>query len=368
MTSSVRRSAGNGGLGALVARAVAVIPGVALACVLAACAAPPAAEGGAAPQHGAFSCGGPALRHSGTKAYVAGHTALTPVDLATGKIGKPLPSIADPITIAISPDGRTAYAGTADSVVPIDVASNAVGRPIAVPAGAESIAFSPDGCTAYAAGSGGITTIFLRTRTVGQVIATPGLGPGLSGPVALTPDGRTAYLAGALASGNGQDQAEPSGFLPVDLARGVAGKYLPAPGMYGSAIAPDGRTAYITVGHSVVPLSLQTGQAGQPIEIPGAGGPIAITPDGRTAYVGILKPATPSDAVVVPIDLAAGTAVTPIPVPSYPSSIEDIAIAADGHTAYVTNLTSVIPIQLATRKADSPITTPDGAYSIAVTP
>jgi len=361
-------AARSSGFGALVARGVAVIPGVVLACVLAACAAPPAGEGvagGAVPQHGGFSCGGPALRHSAAKAYVVGHTALTPVDLATGKIGKPLPSIADPIAIVISPDGRTAYAGTPYSVVPIDVATNAVGRPIAVPAGAESIAFSPDGCTAYAAGSGGITTIFLRTRTVGQVIATPRLG--LSGPIALAPDGRTAYLAGDLESDNGQDQAESSGFLRVDLTRGVAGKFLPTPGMVGAAIVPDGQMAYITVGRSVVPFSLETGEAGEPIEIPGFGGPVAITPDGRTAYVGILKPATPSN-VVVPIDLAAGTAGTPIHVPGYPFSIFDIAIAADGRTAYATDVTSVIPIQLATRKADSPITMPDGAYSIAVTP
>jgi DNA-binding beta-propeller fold protein YncE len=364
MTGSVRRSAGNGGFGAL----VAVISGTALACVLAACAAPPAADGVAGepvPQHGGFSCRGPVLRHSSAKAYVAGHTTLTPVDLATGKIGKPLPSLADPIAIAISPDGRTAYAGTAHSVVPIDVATNAVGSPIATPAGAQSIAISPDGRTAYAAGSGGITPISLRTCTADRVIATPRLG--LSGPIAITPDGRTAYLAGSLESGDGQ--TETPGFLRVDLARGIAGQFLPTPGMSGAAVAPDGRTAYVTAGRSVVPVSLVTGKAGKPIEIPGlGGGPISITPNGHTAYVGILKPETKSAGIVVSIDLADGTAGTPIHVPSYPFSIIDIAIAADGRTAYATNLASVIPIQLAAGKASSPITMPDGAYFIAVTP
>jgi hypothetical protein len=366
MAGSVRRSAGNGGFRALVASGVAVIPGAVLAGFLAACASPPAVEGVAGGPVGGFSCRGPVLRHgSSAKAYVAGHTALTPVNLATGKIGKPLPSLADPIAIAISPDGRAAYAGTAYAVVPIDITTNAVGSPIATPAGAESIAISPDGRTAYAAGSGGITPIFLPTCTVGPVIATPGLG--LSGPIAVTPDGRTAYLAGSLESDNGQ--TETPGFLRVDLARGIAGKFLPTPGMFGAAVAPDGRMAYITVGQSVVPVSLVTGKAGTPIEIPGlAAGAIAITPDGRTAYVGILKPANPNAGVVVPVDLAADTAGTPIHVPSYPFSIIDIAIAADGRTAYATNLASVIPIQLATRKAGSPITVPDGAYSIAITP
>jgi DNA-binding beta-propeller fold protein YncE len=312
-------------------------------------------------QHGGFSCRSPEPRHSGAKAYVSGN-ALTPVDLATGKAGKPLPSLADTIAIAISPDGRTAYAGTPYSVVPIDTTTNAVGTPIATPAGAASIAISPDGRTAYAAGSGGITPIFLRTCTAGRVIATPWLA--FTGPIAITPDGRTAYLAGSLERDSGQDSP---GYFRVDLARGDAGEFLPAPGEF-AAIAPDLRTAYIAAGPSVIPFSLVTGKAGKPIAMPGLGaGPIAITPDGHTAYVGILKPQTPSAGTVVPVDLAADTAGTPIHVPTYPYSIFAIAITADGRTAYATNLVSVMPIQLATRKAGRPITMP-GAASIAITP
>jgi DNA-binding beta-propeller fold protein YncE len=259
---------------------VAVLAAV-LACSLAAGASAAAlvpadaVARGRAPSHGGFSCRGQAPRHRSAKAYVVGHTALIPVDLATGKVGQPLPSLADPIAIALSPDKGTAYAATANSVVvPIDVTTNAVGKPIATPAGVMVIAISPNGRTAYAAGSGGITPIFLSTCTVGRVIATPGL----------------------------------------DVL-----------------------------------------------------GPIAITPDGRTAYEGILKPAAPDAGIVIPINLAAGTAGKPIHVPSYPYSILDIAITANACTAYVVNLASVIPVNLTTRKAARPIAMTAGAYFIAIT-
>lgn len=352
-------------------RGMPVIPGAALACVLAACAAaaaPPAAESvarGPAQSHGGFSCRSQVPRHRSAKAYVVGHTALSPVDLATGKVGKPLLSSADPIAIVISPDGLTAYAGTASSVVPVNVTTNAVGKPIATPAGAEAIAISPGGRTAYAAGSGGVTAISLSTCTVGRVIATPGLN--VLGPIAITPDGRTAYLAGYLDSADGQTQTP--GFLRVDLARGIAGKFLPVPGMNAAAVAPDRRMAYVTSGPFVIPVSLVTGKAGKPIKMPGlGGGSIAITPDGRTAYVGNLKPLAPDAGIVIPIDLAAGTAGKPIHVPSYPYSILDIAITANARTAYAVSLASVIPINLTARKAARPITMPDGAYFIAITP
>jgi DNA-binding beta-propeller fold protein YncE len=86
---------------------------------------------------------GSVRRHGSAKAYVAGHTALTPVDLATGKIGKPLPSLADPIAIAISPDGRTAYAANLASVIPIQLAARKADSPITVPDGAYFIAITP---------------------------------------------------------------------------------------------------------------------------------------------------------------------------------------------------------------------------------
>jgi DNA-binding beta-propeller fold protein YncE len=350
---------------------MAVIPAAVLACVPAACMSPAsrptAGDSGHASAHGSFSCRGSAPRHHAAEAFVVGRTALTPVDLATGKAGRPLSSPADPIGFAISPDGRTAYAGTDESVIPIDITTDAVGEPIATPAGAEFLAITPDGRMAYAAGNGndaGITPIFLHTCTTGRVIATPWFSPIA---IAIAPGGQIAYVAGELDIDNGQQQAQ--GFLRVDLARGIAGKFLPVPGMEDAAVAPDGRMAYVTAGRSVIPVSLPSGNLGAPIQVPGLGaGSIAITPSGRTAYVGILKPETPDAAMIVPIDLAAGTAGTPIHVPSYPFSVTGITITADGRTAYAANSAWVMPVHLATGKAGKRITMPDGAYFIAITP
>jgi hypothetical protein len=374
MTGAFWRSAGKDLVRPLVARGVAVIPGVVLALALAACAsaavAQPAAGDAApasAPGHGSFSCRGTAARHGGPRAYVAGRAALTPVDLVTGKPGRPLLSADDPIAIAISADGRTAYAGTPYSVVPINVATNAVGKPIAVPAGAENIAIAPDGRIAYAAGDGGITPIFLSTCATGRVIAIPS-GLELVTLIAVTPDGRTAYLAGNLESNNDGQPGGGPGILRVDLVHGIAGRFLPTSGFYAAAVAPNGQMAYLSAGKAVIPVSLVTGKAGKPISIPGAfTGPMVITANGRTGYVGGLKPLTPGGGEVIPVNLTTGTAEAPIHVPSYPFSIEDIVISANGRAAYATDLTSLVPVQLASRTAGKPITLPDGGYNLAVT-
>lgn len=366
MISFVRRSAGNRGFRALADGGVPMVLGAALACVLAACA--PAAAGemaaGRVPQHGGFSCRGPALRHHIAKAYVTGNAGLTVVSLATGKAVR-LKAIHDDASAIVSSDGRTAYAATGDSIVPISVATNAVGKPIPVPAGAFSVAIAPSGRVLYAAGGKGITPVFLRTCTTGRVIPTPG-GLDPSGPFAITRDGRTAYLGGSLEKDDG---TSTSGFLRVDLARGIAGKFRTLPAFDVAAISPDARTAYISGGPSVTPVSLATGKLGKPIKIPGLGGSaIAITRDGHTAYVGNVKPETPSSGIVIPVNLAAGTAGRPIHVPSYPFSVSGIAISGDGRTAYVANSASVIPVHLAARKAGKPISMADGAWFIALTP
>jgi DNA-binding beta-propeller fold protein YncE len=217
---------------------VAVLAAV-LACSLAAGASAAAlvpadaVARGRAPSHGGFSCRGQAPRHRSAKAYVVGHTALIPVDLATGKVGQPLPSLADPIAIVLSPDKGTAYAATANSVVvPIDVTTNAVGKPIATPAGAMVIAVTPDGRTAY---------------------------EGILKPAA--PD------AGIV--------------IPINLAAGTAGKPIHVPSYPYSildiAITANACTAYVVNLASVIPVNLTTRKAARPIAMTAGAYFIAIT-------------------------------------------------------------------------------------------
>ena len=109
-----------------------------------------------------------ALTPDGKTAYVTGESApgvITPVDLANGRVGQPIPVAAGDVWgIAISPDGSTAYVTAAtgdgvapDVVLPVDLATGNVGTPITLPGGpgvisvgvGGGIAISPDGTTAY---------------------------------------------------------------------------------------------------------------------------------------------------------------------------------------------------------------------------
>ena len=69
-------------------------------------------------------------------AYVAnnGDDTVTPIDLATGTPGTPIPVGHNPYAIAITPDGKIAYVANfnGNTVTPIDLASGTPGTPIPV--------------------------------------------------------------------------------------------------------------------------------------------------------------------------------------------------------------------------------------------
>ncbi len=76
---------------------------------------------------------------------------VTPIDVASGVAGRPIPVGDQPYAMAVTPDGRTVYVTNvlSNDVTPIDVATNTAGEPIeagVVPAG---VAVTPDGKTAY---------------------------------------------------------------------------------------------------------------------------------------------------------------------------------------------------------------------------
>ncbi len=298
-------------------------------------------------------------------AYVANelNNSVTPIDLATNTAGSPIEVGANPAAIAITPDGSTAYVANvnSNSVTPIDTATNTVGSPIEVGANPAAIAITPDGSTAYVANQNDntVTPIDLATNTAGSPIAVGNTPVG----VAITPNGSTAYVA------NQNDNT----VTPIDLATNTAGGPI-AVGRIPVAIAitPNGSFAYVVdsspasvAGITVTPINTATNTAANPIPLgTGAGGPIniAITADGSTAYV------TNEEAnSVIPINLATNTAGNPIAV----DSPRGIAITPDGSTAYVTNTGvnfTVTPIDLATNTAGSPIAVGAVPIAVAITP
>lgn len=140
--------------------------------------------------------GNRATAPSAATAYVANYSSgtVTPIDLATNTPGTPVRVGKNPVSIAITPDGKTAYVGSGGGeVTPIDLATNTPGKPI--PVGEPvSIAITPDGKTAYVADGylNTVTPIDLATNTPGKPIGVSEEG----GVFAILMDGKTADVVG----------------------------------------------------------------------------------------------------------------------------------------------------------------------------
>jgi YVTN family beta-propeller protein len=209
-------------------------------------------------------------------------------------------------------------------------------------------------------GSG--TTVQALDLTPGKSSLTRTIATGtFPDAVAVAPDGKTAYVT----------NYNSNSVTPVNLHTGKPGKEIPAgSGPAGIAVAPNGKTAYVTdagtdpIGDTVTPIDLKTDKPGTPIVVGDGPQGIAITPDGTTAYVAdagaIVSGQTGAiGKTVTPITLASGKALPPIPVGNAPVGI---AVTPDGSAVYVTNANSgsVTPIATATNTA-SPAVEVDGS-------
>ncbi len=116
-----------------------------------------------------------AITPDGTTAYVAnfGSDSVTPIDIATNTLGMAiaLPVGSDPAAIAITPDGKTAYAtngaggkGSDGSVTPINIATGVLERPIPAGGAPGAIAITPAGTAAYVANFNDDTVTVIRLK------------------------------------------------------------------------------------------------------------------------------------------------------------------------------------------------------------
>jgi DNA-binding beta-propeller fold protein YncE len=265
-----------------------------------------------------------AISPDGRYAYVAdGDVAtVTPVNLVTGTVGTPnqVATNAGITALAITPSGATLLAVAnptgydAGSVVPITLASGTAGAPIPVGADPLAIAVTPDGSTAYVvnAGDGTITPISLASDTAAAPISV-GVDPMA---ITITPSGGTAYVLG----GNGVGLLTPV-TLAANPAQDVVGN--PIAVQTGAptaiAIAPSGTTAYVT-GASGADQIVLPGNAGLGSTSAGDYSTVAISPDGSTALLGYGNSSGTAWGVV-PVRLATAGPGATIPLHAKPVSI-----------------------------------------------
>jgi DNA-binding beta-propeller fold protein YncE len=230
--------------------------------------------------------------------------------------------------------------------------------------------------------SGTVVPISLATNRPGRAIHAVHRGSygGLAN-LAIAPDGRTVYVSST--GGPTTQAAATSAVTPVNVTSGRAGRPILVPSVTGFpgqiAITPNGKTAYVLDGPDgagAVPIDLASWRALTPVPISDAPSPVfagcfAITPDGATFYV-----LEPDLGTVVPVRTATNTALKPIKLVTQPYSLTGIAVTPDGKTAYVITGNPagarglVIPVDLATGAVQRPITLTGApaATGIAIAP
>jgi DNA-binding beta-propeller fold protein YncE len=93
-----------------------------------------------------------AVTPDGRTLFAASQTGntVTPVSLPAGRAGSPIRAGPNPQALVVTPDGRTLYvASRAGTVTPVDIATGKIGRPISVPE-PSALAVTPDGRTLFA--------------------------------------------------------------------------------------------------------------------------------------------------------------------------------------------------------------------------
>ena len=128
------------------------------------------------------------------------HRTVTPVNLATGRVGAPIsfgrPSSISTLFPALTPNRGTLYVGDyLGTVTPVNASTDKVGRAITVGSGSLGpIAITPNGKTAYVIvqGSSAVVPITVANGVPGKPINI-GNNFSLVDGITITPNGKTVY-------------------------------------------------------------------------------------------------------------------------------------------------------------------------------
>src|SRR6185369_15998627 len=145
-----------------------------------------------------------------------------------------------------------------------------------------------------------------------------------------------AVVSTAYASSATKFVAYVSGFdigqvRPVDLSSATLESTISVPNPYGSTLAPDGQTVWVTsyVDGKVTPIDVASNTAGTPIAVDVHPITIAFKHDGSTAYV-----ANAGSSTISVIDTATKTVTATIPV-AQGAAPTGLAVTSDDSTLYV---------------------------------
>jgi DNA-binding beta-propeller fold protein YncE len=198
--------------------------------------------------------------------------------------------------------------------------------------------------------------------------------------------------------------------IPIDVAQGKTGRPIVLPSDSAAvAIAPDGRTAYVTTAASVTPIDLASGAARKAFAVPRDSLLMVVGHDNRTGYLidgsyidvlnlrrggmverrivarglaidSLLLPATGRSGCIIGatitssgpseqqeperVDIVSGRTGKLVKVPSMFAA----ALSPDGRTAYIATGNLLVPVDLATGKVGRAIRMPMlGIGAIAIT-
>lgn len=281
---------------------------------------------------------------------------ISTYDSATGiEVGSPIHMPFSPGSIAITPNGRWAVVGNQvePSVTVVDTATRKPVKTLALGGPARRVAISPDGQRAYIVAG--------REGEEGELVVLdpddPERAVRLSSSSELwevAADSTGAYIYLAVQAGR---------FLKTDTtASGLYGSAWVGGGVTSIALAPDGRTAYLTVDGLDEIKVIETAHTAVIATIPFPREPtsVAVSPDGKRLYVvsessqGLWVVDSATDAIIgEPIAVQGGA--------------RQVAVTPDGKTAWVSGGGEITPVDLVTGTAEPRIWAP-GSASLAVTP
>jgi len=223
----------------------------------------------------------------------------------------------------------------------------------------------------YVANAGNPSTITAVNGVTDSVERSIPIHHGVAIDVGVAPNGKHAY---ALVVGN-ETVGLPGLLIPISTATNAVGKAISV-GVDPQTVVfnPNGRFAYVIDGFNaattalnapgtVTPVDLVNRVAGPPIKVGTNPSGMAITPNGDTAYVTNSNAMNGHPTTITVINL-----VTDRPEKTIDVAADTIAVTLNGEVAFALGPDAVIPIAVATNRAERPIDLGGVPQAIALAP